>query len=83
MKKLLKVSTIVFLGCVMMSATGYAEEAGTETEPSAEMLERQETMKAYHEARLEAKKEKVRAKREALGEYAEEPSDPNIQGDAE
>jgi len=92
MKKLIKTASIIFLGCMMMSVSGYAEEPGiqgdpqideAQVEPSAEILERQEAIRARSEARLEAKKEKARAEREARGEDAEEPSDPNMQGDAE
>ena len=97
MKKLLKASTIVLLGCAMMSTAGYAEEPGRpgvpqieeeqivhdEAEPSEEVMARIEAKIAQNTARLEAKKEKARVEIEARGEDAEDLSNPNMQGDAE
>ena len=94
MKKLLKASTIVLLGCAMMSASGYAAEEAAgipaapqmdeaQVEPSEEVTARIEAKIAQNTARLEAKKEKARVEIEARGEDAEDLSNPNMQGDAE
>ena len=86
MKQLLKAASIILMGYVVMSTAAYADEStGTEIEPTAEMIERREAMEAYHKARLEAKKERIRAKMEAKGIDPDsiDNHNPNREGDSE
>lgn len=86
MKKLIKAASVIFLGCMIASASGYAEDPGiaavpqideAQVEPSAKILERQEAIKTRNEARLEAKKERLRARLEARGIDPDTIKDPN------
>jgi len=90
MKKLLRTIGIMGVGLAVMSVTGYADEVegipgiekvektqeGNEKELTPEMLERQEKIEAYHKARLEAKRERARERRAALGDNREDPNIP-------